>query len=143
MHTNGGLLNCNQTCTVPQLGECCFNKDSITNIIALSDITDKFRVTMDTANEKAMLIHLPDRIVKFEQMSNGLYARDPTKTTSDKYQLVQTVEENLTFLTPRQQTRAKKAREIFHATGTPSVDDMKALIPVSYTHLTLPTICSV
>jgi hypothetical protein len=42
MLTNGGPMNCNQRCPVPHLGECWFNKDLITNIIALSDMTSNF-----------------------------------------------------------------------------------------------------
>jgi hypothetical protein len=41
---------------------------------------------------------------------------------------LETVEENMTFLTPRQQTQAKKARQLYHALGCPTVDDMKAMI---------------
>jgi hypothetical protein len=133
MVTNGGPLNCNQKCTLPHLGECWFNKDSITNIIALSDMTAKFRVTMDSTAEKAMLIHLPDKVIKFWQMPNGLYAMDPTdphrnNSSSENLQMIQTVAENLKFLTPRQQQRARRARELFHAIGTPSIDDLKAMI---------------
>ena len=65
-------------------------------------------------------------------MSNGLYAMNPLSsdsyTTTNKFQFVETVEENLGFLTPRQQERAKKARALYRALGTPSLDDLKAMI---------------
>jgi hypothetical protein len=133
MVTNGGPLNCNQRCTVPHLGKCWFNKDSITNIIAPSDMTAKFRVTMDSTAEKAMLIHLPDKVIKFWQMPNGLYAMDPTDpdrndSSSENLQMIQTVAESLKFLSPRQQQRARCTRELFHAIGTPTIDDLKAMI---------------
>jgi hypothetical protein len=87
---------------------------------------------MDSNAEKAMLIHLPEKVIKFWQMPNGLYAMDPTdlkrQDSSNKMQMIQTVAENLTFLTPRQQKRARRARELFHAMGTPTVDDLKAMI---------------
>ena len=51
----GGHLESKQKCNVPLLGEHWFNKDSMTNIIALSDMTAKFRVTMDSSKEKAFL----------------------------------------------------------------------------------------
>jgi hypothetical protein len=46
--TNGEIMNSSQKCDVPYLGECWFNKESITNIIAMYDMRKKFRITMDT-----------------------------------------------------------------------------------------------
>ena len=60
--TNGnGQLISTQKCIVPYLGEKWFNKDSMTNIIAMKDMTDKFRVTMDSAVEKALFVHMPKK----------------------------------------------------------------------------------
>ena len=65
--TNGnGQLISNQKCIVPHLGEQLFDKDSMANIIAMNDMTDKFRVTMDSAVEKALFVHMPDKIVVFK-----------------------------------------------------------------------------
>jgi hypothetical protein len=66
--TNGGPMVLNQTCEVPHLGVHWFNKESITNIMALCDVTAKFRVTMDSSKEKAMLVHMPDKVIRFKQM---------------------------------------------------------------------------
>jgi hypothetical protein len=77
--TNGGPLMSMQRCEIPHLGECWYNKHSITNIIALSDMTDTFRVTMDSTKEKALLVHFWNKVGK----------------------------------------RAYKARELYHAMGTP------------------------
>jgi hypothetical protein len=75
---------------------------------------------MDSDNEKALFVHFPNKIVKFKQMKNGLYGMNPKlkekeeesslqdDTLEANIQLLETVEENMTFLTPRQQTRAKK-----------------------------------
>ena len=76
--TNGGCkLISTKKCTIPHLGEHWFNEDSMTNIIALSDMTDKFRVTMDSNIEKALFVHLPDKVVKFKQLLNDLYGMNP------------------------------------------------------------------
>jgi hypothetical protein len=48
--------------------------------------------------------------------------------TKRPYQFLNTLEENLGFLSPRQQKRAKIARELYEAMGTPTVDDLKAMI---------------
>ena len=51
---NGQLIS-NQKKIVPHLGEQWFNEDSMTNIIAMKDMTDKFRVAMDSAVEKGII----------------------------------------------------------------------------------------
>jgi hypothetical protein len=131
--TNGGLMKSQQKCDVPHLGECWFNKDSITNIIAMCDMRNCFCIMMDTNKEAALVVHLPNKAVKFKEWSNGLYAMNPEDpesfgTIQDQYQMIHTIEENMKFLSPRQQARARKARKLYHATGTPMVDDLKAII---------------
>ncbi len=99
----------------------------------MRDMTKKFRVTMDSKEELALLVHMPDKIVRFKQLSNGLYAMDPSDEKSYElkpkpYQFLNTVEGNMKFLSPRQQKRAKQARDLYEAMGTPTVEDLKAMI---------------
>ena len=50
MGTNGGgSLVCTQKCEIPHLGEQWSNADFITNIIAMKDMINRYRVTMDSA----------------------------------------------------------------------------------------------
>ena len=42
----------------------------------MKDMTDKFRVTMDSKEELILLVHMPNKIEKFKQFSNGLYAME-------------------------------------------------------------------
>jgi hypothetical protein len=111
--TNGAPLMSTQKCEIPHLGECWYNPHSITNIIALSDMTKKFRVTINSSKEKAQLVHFPNKVVKF---------------------LIQTLEQNLDYLSPRQRTRAYKARALYEAMGTPTVEDLKAMIRINLIH---------
>ena len=43
----------------------------------MKDMAEKFCVTMDFEEELALLVHMPNKIVKFKKFSNGLYAIDP------------------------------------------------------------------
>ena len=44
------------------------------NILAMKDITSKFRVTMDTDVEDGINVHIEDGcIMKFNQVKSGLY----------------------------------------------------------------------
>ena len=92
-------MESHKKCDIPHMENVWFNKDSITNIISMQDMTAKFRVTMDSKQELALLVHMPDKIVKFKQFSNGLYAMDPNdkksyQLTKKPYQFVSTVKEN-------------------------------------------------
>ena len=117
----------------PHIKNVWFNKDSITNIISMRDMTAKFRVTMDSKEELALLVHMPGKIVKFKQFPNGLHAMNPNDKKSYElikkpHQFVNAAAENLTFLSPRQQKRARRARELCEPMGTPTIDDLKAMI---------------
>ena len=47
------------------------------NILSFADVRNKFRVTMDTEEEPAFIIHLPNgNTLKFKEVSSGLYLYD-------------------------------------------------------------------
>ena len=69
LQTNGGTLTVKQTFEILYLDTHWFNKDAITNIISLADLSKKYRVTMDTTKEKSMTVHLNEQQVKLSQMS--------------------------------------------------------------------------
>ena len=49
----------------------------MTNIIAMKGTTDKFKVTVDSAVETALFVHILDKIVVFKQLENNLYGMEP------------------------------------------------------------------
>ena len=133
----GGSLLSKKKCNIPYLGEHWFNEDSITNIIAMKDMTDRYRVTMDSAVEKALFVHLPHKVVIFKQLKNNLYGMDPSdpnsSITTEEYQekniqLTNIVTDNLKYMSERQRKRAKAARKVFQAVGTPTTQDLKSII---------------
>ena len=117
---------------VPHLGTHWFNEDSITNIISVTDMVKYFRVTFDSDNQLALLVHMPNQLVKFKQMNNKLYAMNPEESKSfsnptTNFQFVNTLEENDTFLTPRQCER-KIERLIYCTVGRPTIRDLNVMI---------------
>ena len=82
--TNGnGLTESTLTCKVPKM-KCkgWHNKNSMINTTSLADMADDYEVTMDTSKDKAMFVHLLDKIVCFGQMKNqlhGLSLKDPKR----------------------------------------------------------------
>ena len=45
-------------------------------------MTDKFCIAMYLKEELALLVHMPNKIVKFKQLLKGLYAMDPNDEKS-------------------------------------------------------------
>ena len=134
MNTNGGPMVSKQLCDVPHLGTVWFNKELLTNIISLAHMAEKHRVTYDSNEEKAFLVHLPHKVVKFHQLSSRLYGMNPQEPNrvftqvESKFMLGQMRDENLKNLSNRQQNAVQKARQLQHALGTPSLEDLKAVI---------------
>ena len=92
-------------------------------------MADRFRITYDSEREDAFIVNLPNKPVRFERIGMNLYVFKPkVKASPEKAQLLNTVEENKTFFTQRQFERAKRARDLYHALGTPSINDFKAIL---------------
>ena len=97
-------------------------------------MADLWQLTYDSKEEKAFLVHLPHKIVKFHQLNNRLYAMNPNHPhqafaqVDSKYNMGQMRDNNLKHLSNRQQTAVLKARQLHHALGTPSMEDLKAMI---------------
>jgi hypothetical protein len=106
--TNGGQLKSHKKCDIPHINNVWYKENLITNIFSLKHMTDKFRVKMDSKEELALLVHMPDKIVKSKHFSNVLYVMDPNDKTSFEmkkkpYQFLSTVKDNMKFLSKRQQ----------------------------------------
>ena len=131
LNTNGGTLTATQICDIPFLGTHWYNEDAMTNIISLADMTKKYRVTMDSFKDKAIYVHLPQKVVKFPQLKGGLYARIPESNKSS-YQftgiLKNPIDKKDTFITPIKMARAKAARQLLHSLGVPTNEELKKLI---------------
>jgi hypothetical protein len=135
--TNAGDIASHATATVPGYGKVWFNPNAITNIFSFAQMEDKYRITYDSAVEKAFMIHLPDRQVKFKRSKNGLYRHKPTydtKKSTCKHETslinhsIESVEENKLLYTARQLEKAKLSGQIYHAMGAPSITDFKAIV---------------
>jgi hypothetical protein len=74
---NGGILHTRQKGSVPGFGKVWYNENAITNIFSFAEMEDKYRITNDSAKEKAFIVHLPNKIVKFQRGANKLYYCKP------------------------------------------------------------------
>ena len=131
-----------QKCDIPHLGSHWFNDDTITNIISLADISEKIRVAMDTQREKALIVHMDDKKIKFSQIPRGLYARKPgdnndKATNYNHMKLKETqqnhlrVKVNYKFLSNRQIKKAQELIRLQNTLGMPSHTDLKTIITMN------------
>ena len=125
-------------------GEAWFDPTNIANVFGMAHLSDKYRITMDTDQENAIIIHL-DPPVKFVHRNNMYFFRlDPdfgtvkpkdiiakmfAKHTKKKISLLTTVKENEKAFTERQRQRIIKARELYEHIGAPTIASLKLRRP--------------
>ena len=128
--TNAGSLTVNEEGDLSGYGTVPHAEDAVANILSLGMITDKHRVTMDSAVDNAFYVHISDtKKVRFARDDAKVHTFVPAKLGKknpriepprDRGVFVQTVEENKLFYTPREVARAKRARDLLAAVGSPS-----------------------
>ena len=129
--TNGGVTATTQKFYIPDIREHWFSENSITNILSLSDIVDKYCVTLDANEEKAFKVYFPRKIVKFKQLSDCLYGLLPSDSSSySEYPTLQ-LNKSLNFANDKcfskaMKRRASKAQKACIASGTPNFASFKA-----------------
>jgi hypothetical protein len=142
LKTNGGDLITNMKANVKDFGEVWYNPNAVTNIYSMAEMEDKYHIKY---NEGEFIDNLPHTTATFKRNDRGLYAFIPplSKTTAitapfNAVQLnehaitpMDSVEENKLLYTDRQFERAKQARQLYHALGTPSTNDFKAIITMN------------
>jgi hypothetical protein len=111
LQTNAGILSTNMKCDIPEWGEAWFNPNAITNIFIYAEMAKKHRITTDSAKDNAFIVHLPDKQLRFEPTTNGLYVYVPNLKNNHgmEIQMLSSVDENKMFFTTSQFERAKRA----------------------------------
>ena len=73
LQTNGGQVQVVQQGVLPNYGPVPFHEDAVTNLMSLAKLTDKHRVTFDSAVDNAFYVHAPNKTVRFGRNSSDLY----------------------------------------------------------------------
>ena len=59
------------------------NKQSLMNISDFNNVREKFKITVDTAIENTISVHIPEnRILKFKEMDRGMHIWIPEDNTN-------------------------------------------------------------
>jgi hypothetical protein len=70
--TNAGVKQSSREANVPGFGKVYYDEDAIANIFGFSDLKKKHRITYDPDKEDAFLLHMDNKIIKFECSPSGL-----------------------------------------------------------------------
>ena len=124
---NAGVTRTNMVGELDGYGTVWYNPKGIANILSLSQVEKKHRVTYDSAASKAFIVHKNDGSKRrFEQATSGLFYMD-TELTSGTV-LVNTVEENKSKYTERDYQRALVARRLQNTIGHKSTADLVHIV---------------
>ena len=132
--TNGGHQDSSLIGDFPNLGEVWYNRNSIANILSLAEVRKVCRVTMDTSDEPALVVHRVDgTTMKFAEHPSGLYIyqRNPTNvpvTGYSSYTMVSTVAEQKRLFSRREIKSADVARALYRKIGRPSEADFQRIL---------------
>jgi Reverse transcriptase (RNA-dependent DNA polymerase)/Zinc knuckle len=131
--TNGGEQTSTHIADFKNLGVVWYNPELIANILSLSEVRKKCRVTMDTAEEPAMIVHRTNgTILKFTEHTDGLYFFDSFIQSNDtsigKFSFVETVAQNKSVYVTREIEAADKARALYRNLGRPSQKQFEDVI---------------
>jgi hypothetical protein len=92
--TNAGEILVYHTAEVPEYGRVWFHSEAMTNVFSFANMKKKHRITCDTDEEDALLVHTKNGITKFHGGPENLYYFKPKYRTGTQFQFVETVHEN-------------------------------------------------
>ena len=129
--TNGGHQDSDMIGDFPNLGEVWYNKDSMANILSLAEVRKVCRVTMDSSDEPAMIVHrLDGSEMKFTEHDSGLYVFKDNFTNApvSGYTMVTTVAEQKKLFSKREVKAADVARDLYWKIGRPSEAEFQDIL---------------
>jgi hypothetical protein len=127
--TDIGTKTTKQVAEVPGFGTVWYDETAIANIFGLSDLKKKHRITFDSEKEDAFIVHMDKGNMKFKCNPEGIEVSDNYLKMENH--LINTVKENRVGYTQRQFEQAKKARELYHIVGTPTIETFKTLLKMN------------
>lgn len=129
LQSNGGNMKIKMEASITGYHkQVWFSKHAITNIIALSNLIQQYRVTYDS-DDQTFVVHRqkenkPDMYFKMHE--SGLHYHDPSDAEFSFN--VNTVSNNIEDFTKKQVEGATRARTLYATLGYPSIKDFKWVI---------------
>jgi hypothetical protein len=120
---NAGKTTTHWRGTMSGYGEVWYYPAGIANILSLSRVKDKFRVTFDSAADNAFHVHKPEKTLIFREATRRLYYFDTASRDEYADVLVTTVSDNKSKFSAYDYSQAKLARSLQRRIGRPSLRD--------------------
>ncbi|KAL7480429.1 hypothetical protein ACHAW6_006122, partial [Cyclotella cf. meneghiniana] len=120
---NAGVKSTNLRGHLSGYGWVWYFPQGIANILSLSRVKEKFRVTYDSTTDNCFHVHKQGKILKFREAPRRLYYFDTSNRDEESTVLVTTVDENKSKFSAYDISRAKLARTIQCRIGRPSTRD--------------------
>ena len=121
---NAGVKETNLRGYLSGYGWVWYFPGGIANILSLSRVKDKFRVTYDSALNNTFHVHKDNGVIlNFKEASKRLYYFDTAARDDEGTMLVTTVEGNASKFSAYDFAQAKKARDLQRRIGRPSIKD--------------------
>jgi hypothetical protein len=109
---NAGKRTTNLRGTMPGYGDMWLYPHGIANILSLSQVKEKFRVTFNSAADNALHVHKPEKTIIFKEASRRLYYFDTDDQQEYAEVLVTTVAGNESKYSTYDYSQATLARSI-------------------------------
>ena len=138
VYTNGVHQDSTHIRHLPGFFDVWFNPESRLNILSFAEMSRKFCITMDTANESAIYVHIEEnKVIKFKEAKNGLYVLNvnplKTKTSVINYlSYFSSVTENKANFSKREIEGANKARKLYRHINMPGNIFFLHLVQINY-----------
>ena len=132
---NAGVKTTNLRGYLSGYGWVWYFPEGIANILSLSRVKDKFRITYDSALDNTFHVHKDNGVIlNFKEATRRLFYFDTADRDDEGTVLVNTVEDNASQFSAYDYAQAKKARALQRRIGRPSTRDYidyvsKNLIP--------------
>ena len=84
LNTNADGFKVKQEGELPYYDRVPLDREAMTNILSVGVMSDKYRISMDTAKENAFFVHTPKKIVKFARNPAYLYTHTPSRMPQGK-----------------------------------------------------------
>ena len=128
IHCTAGVTRTNLVGELPGYGTVWFHPDGIANILSLSRVKTKYRITFDSDENNEFIVHKPDGSTRnFNESSHGLCYHDTTMAVAGVVEtgmaLVTTVADNASNYTHANYSRTLIAHKTQQIIGQPSIRD--------------------
>ena len=118
---NAGMKTTNFRGHLSGYGWVWFYPDGIANILSLSRVKDKYRVTFDSATDNCFRVHKDNgKILKFQEATKRLYYFDTVDRDVEETMLITTVDDNKSQVSAHDYSRAKIARALQRTIDKPT-----------------------